>query len=186
MTPEKPARPEFSRPIAAAAVDARPHARQLEASAGERAALASRFDLVALDLLKADLSLQLDQARSAIRVRGSFEAEVVQTCVVTLEPVPARLVETVDLLYSLGHQDAPGDAGARVEVGVEVGTDEESEPIGPEGLDLGEALAQLLSVALDPYPRARDADLSALEWSEPDGEAPMGPFSVLTQLRRDD
>jgi hypothetical protein len=182
MTGHVVPRPEFSRPVAIDAVSDRPLVKELAANAEERAALARRFGLVSLDRFEASLELRLERGLSAIRVRGRFEADLVQSCVVTLAPVPARLVETVDLLYSPGgREESHGE-----EVLIDVDQQDPPETIGPGGLDLGEALAQQLAVALDPYPRAEGADVAALEWSaSADAEADKGPFAVLAQLRRD-
>jgi len=182
MTGHAEPRPELSRPIAVDAVGERPLIRELSADAEERAALAARFGLLSLDRFEARLELRLERGLSAIRVRGRFEADLVQACVVSLEPVPARLVETVDLLYSLGSREEPRGG----ELLVDVDQDDPPEIIGPGGLDLGEALAQQLAIALDPYPRAEGADLEALDRPAAAGSEPdEGPFAVLKQLRRD-
>lgn len=182
MTGHVVPRPEFSRPITVDAVSDRPLTKELAANADERAALARRFGLVSLDRFEASLELRLERGSTAIRVLGRFEADLVQSCVVTLAPVPARLVETVDLLYSLGGRgESQGE-----EVLIDVDQDDPPETIGPGGLDLGEALAQQLAVALDPYPRAEGADIEALEWSaSADAEGDEGPFAALAQLRQD-
>jgi hypothetical protein len=52
-----------------------------------------------------------------------------------------------------------------------------------ETLDLGEALAEQLALALDPYPRAPGASLAAAEDEEDESPA-RGPFAGLAPLRK--
>ncbi|MBW7947349.1 MAG: DUF177 domain-containing protein, partial [Sphingomonadaceae bacterium] len=71
--------------------------RRIAANAEERAALAARFDLRALDRLEAVLTAT--SAPGGVRVAGRVEAEAVQACVISGEDVPARIDEPVDLLF---------------------------------------------------------------------------------------
>ena len=155
---------------------------EISAEPGERAALARRFGLLSLDRLSATLRLERAGARNLVRVDGRLAAEVTQACVVTLEPVGAHLEKDFTLLYDLDAAAAQGESegeaeGAR-EVMVEPEAEEPPEPVGPHGIDLGEAVAQQLAIALDPYPRAPGAALP----EEP--RAADGPFAVLESLKR--
>jgi uncharacterized metal-binding protein YceD (DUF177 family) len=143
--------PEFSRPVAVSSVF-----RQgaldlaLEASPEERKALAGRLGLVDLATLAAALSLEPWQ-QDGIAVRGTFTAELAQSCVVTLEPVPCRLTGPVEARY------LPAATAAALSPG-ELLSDPEGpeppEPLPASGvIDLGELVVQHLAVALDPYPR---------------------------------
>jgi hypothetical protein len=110
-----------------------------------------------------------------IRVTGHFEAEVTQACVVSLEPVGALVSEEVALAFSL--ERGSGEEPRQVDVPVEG----EDAP-----LDLGEAVAQLLATALEPYPRAPGVRLAQDEWGrdESDSEASGGVFAQLEVLKR--
>ncbi len=66
------------------------------------------------------------------------------------------------------------------------------EPWSGNVIDVGEAVAEHLALALDPYPRATGADLSApglapggagKEGDDPDGEFSGSPFKDLAKLR---
>src|SRR5438067_9430646 len=83
---------ELSRPVALDRATAAPHFREIVATEAERAALARRLGLVAVDLLSARLSWRR-QASGLIRLEGELEAQVTQSCVVTLEPVAARVTD---------------------------------------------------------------------------------------------
>src|SRR3546814_14367763 len=73
--------------------------RKIEADAGERAALAERLDLISLDRLEAKLHAKFVAGGPVVRVAGSFQASAAQSCVVTLEPVPAVLDEPVETRF---------------------------------------------------------------------------------------
>ncbi len=143
--------PEFSRPLALDRIGSSALNQTLEASPDERAALAVRFDLQALNRLSARLSVRRVRGGKYIGVTGHVSGDAVQTCVISLEPVPA-LVES-DFALVLGPIDGAPERG-EIEL---TGEDDELEPWPEEGLDLGEITAQYFSLALDPYPRADGA-----------------------------
>ncbi|KAA2212667.1 YceD family protein [Teichococcus oryzae] len=160
---------EFPRPLPFAAVPPEGRSRSLFATPEECAALAKRFGIPAVERLQAELELRPEPG-GTVRVRGTLEAAVVQSCVVTLEPVAQSVREPVDLRF-LPRGEEPGD-----------------DPDGPDEIptedgimELGEALAEQLSLALDPYPRAPGAELPAeLAGSAEEAEAPRpSPFAIL-------
>lgn len=174
--------PEFHRPVAVLNLPSAGQTLELEADAGERAALARRLELLALDRLTARLTLKPIAGGPMLRVFGRFAAVATQACVVTLEPVPAEIEESVDLRFG------PAREAARE---VTVGFDEEEppEPIEDGRIDLGELLAQLLSLALDPYPRAPGAAVPTA-YAPPDRpaqpERKPNPFAALAERFKKD
>lgn len=164
--------PEFSRPFALDSLGHDAVTRRLEASPAERAALARRFGLLDLARLEAEVTLRWG-AGGVLHLRGRLRAEARQACVVSLEPVPQTIDEDFELRFSR-HVADPAEAGD------EEGVDPDSpEPLPEGGLDLGEEVAQALSLALDPYPRAPGASLEVPGESEP-----QGPFAALKGLKR--
>jgi uncharacterized metal-binding protein YceD (DUF177 family) len=163
---------EFSRFVEADNVGARPIERQISANAEERAALAERFKLQGIDRLDADFVLRR-AGNGVIHVKGTVRGEVVQSCVVTLEPVPARIEEEFAADFAAG-ADKPAE-----EEDIDFEASDPPEPIRNGHIDLGELAAEHLSLALDPYPRAPGAHLP--QSSEPDEpeERPVNPFSIL-------
>lgn len=172
--------PEFSRPVPVDRLGEVEIPEEISAELGERVAFARRFGLLSLDRLSATLRLERAGARNLVRVAGRLAAEVTQICVVTLEPVGAHLEKDFTLRYDLDAAAAQGEgeAGGAREVVVEPEAEEPPEPVGPHGIDLGEAVAQQLAIALDPYPRAPGAALP----EEP--RAAEGPFAALESLKR--
>lgn len=147
-------KPEFSRPVEVSRMGRLEHRMEIKANAEERAALAKRFDLVDLIELSAVLVLKKrgDRTRGTgvVELTGRWQARLAQRCVVTLEPVAAELGDAVRLFFGA----APAAAGADP-------LDDEgwTEPIEGGVIDVGEAVTQLMGVALDPYPRAPGAAL---------------------------
>ena len=86
-----------------------------------------------------------------MRLDGHLSAEVVQTCVVTLEPVTVVIDVALERLYGCDvAQDFEDGAG---EVFLDLADDLPAEPLTDDVLDLGAAAAEQLALELDPYPR---------------------------------
>lgn len=169
---------ELPRPIKAdeLAGDA-PVEIELVATAAERAALAARCALVSLDALRAQISVRRD-ASGDIVVSGHLEAELVQECVVTLEPVSESVSAPFEQRYTLRPSGPVGDLA--------LGPDDAEPPEAIEGdaIDVGELVAQFLSLSINPYPRSPEADTLTEQYR---GEGPReGPFAVLAKLRQSD
>ena len=139
-----------------------------------RAALAKRFGLQALDRFNVNLIVTWRDRKRAVSLSGNLEAEVVQTCVVTLEPVRQTVHEVLDQVYSL---DQDSDETVIDPNGVE--------PLEGDNLDVGEIVAEELALALDPYPRSSDlSERSSALPLEEDAPRKEGPFDVLAVLKR--
>lgn len=162
--------PEFHRPIPLARLPEEGREERLLATPAECVALARRFGIPAVNRLEATLRLRPEPGGS-VAVSGRLSAEVVQDCVITLEPVTQAVEEEVSLRILAPGQEPSDDPEAPDEIPAEDGA-----------ADLGEAIAEQLSLALDPYPRAPGA---ALPGAGQDGQAtPAGPFAALSGLRR--
>lgn len=166
--------PEFSRPVRVDTLGAAPRGISIEAGEGERAALAERFGLVAIDSLEAEAELSL--SGETVTAAGALRASVTQSCVATNLPVPAAVEERFRILF----RPQP-DAKAEEEIEL---SEAECDVVFYAGaaVDLGEAVAETLSLALDPYPRAPDAD-SVLRQAGVKSEGESGPFGALAGLR---
>lgn len=170
---------EFSRPVLVDQVPTRGVEMDIEANPAERAALARRFDLQSVDALSAHLRLRAIAGGTLIRVDGRISAKVVQTCVVTLEPVPAMVEEEFELTY--GGEEPDDEAG---EIELSFDDADPPEPIVGGAIDVGEAVAEHLALALDPFPRKADAAFD--EPVDPPEEQPAkpNPFAVLERFRQ--
>ena len=157
-----------------------PQALTIEVGEGERAALAKRFDLIAIEALTARVrlfrTLARDGSGDVVRVVLDINADIVQRCVVTLEPLRARIAERgVETEFVLAA--APE---AREVVFMPDDADP-PEPLHGERIDVGELVAQHLALALDPYPRTPGAEP---ERDGLDGGRRDPPFAALGRLRR--
>jgi uncharacterized metal-binding protein YceD (DUF177 family) len=166
--------PEFSRPVRIDTLGEGGWTIKVEADAAERAALAKRFGLLALDRLTAVAELRREG--DIAFAHGRISAAVVQACVASDEPVPAEIDEPFNLRF------VPEAEGAE-EIELDV---EEFDTIDYAGaaVDLGEAVAETLALSLDPFPRAPDADavLKAAGVLSED-EVVTGPFAALKGLK---
>lgn len=167
--------PEFSRPVRIDTLGARPRAMEIAATAEERAALAARFGFVALDALSATLELTRDGEE--VRARGNVQASLAQSCAATGAPVPENVDQPFDLLF----RPAPAGGAPDEEIELDAG-DLDILFYESARVDVGEAVAETLSLAVNPYPRAGDAD-ERLRAAGVLTEEQAGPFAALGALR---
>lgn len=181
VTPRDPLLPEFSRLIDAPAVLAAGGASEhLSANDGERAALARRLGLVSIASLEATLELRTWRG-CGLEVEGVLKARVVQSCVVSLEPIES-MIETVVLARYLPSAMNPSDSLEMTEAALDPFATEPPETLPQSGrLDLGELVTQHLAIAVDPYPRRPDAEFAG--HIEKDAQGEGGPFAKLAALK---
>lgn len=162
--------PEFSRLVPLARLGSAPLRRQIEATPSEREKLSRRFDLLALGRLTATVELRR-QGSGLIVLEAAFEAEFEQSCVVTLEPVPSAISNHFSLVYGPAEEEQHEIECTRDEAAFE--------PLNADVIDIGEAVAQELSLSLPVFPRHPDAKIDP----EPPAELSGGPFASLARLR---
>ncbi len=162
--------PEFSRPLRLDQIGAGDNKLSIDADEAERAALARRFELVSLDSLHADYAVRRDAV--GVLATGRLTGQVVQACVATAAPVPA----TIDEPFTLRFLPEPGD-DAPEEVELDEADCDTMFYTG-SAIDLGEAAAETLALALDPFPRAPGAE-EALREAGVIEEGAVTPLSGL-------
>lgn len=128
-----------------------------EASSEECAALANRFRILAIKALRADcLFEKYEGAWKGYHLNGTLTATIVQSCIATNQPVEENICVPLDVyLFSSFHatQDIP-----------ETLEEEDIEFIDEDGkVDIGEIVAQYLSLSINPYPRTVDKELISQE-----------------------
>ena len=167
--------PEFSRPVDADTISESPRAVQIEADEAERRRLAGRFGLKAIERLSADV--RLARRAGVVHAEGRVDADVVQSCVVTDEPLPAHVEAPFHVRF------VPDAYSASPEEEMELSAEDcDTLPLEAGRIDLGELAAETLALALDPFPRSAAAD-AALEEAGLTGEADAGPFAALRALK---
>jgi hypothetical protein len=143
----------------------------------ERAHLTQWLNVQAVEGFSAKVALRR-HSPSRYSYAGSFEARIVQNCVVTLEPVRSLIQrETVRELYlsSAVRRSLPKDAVAPAV------DDELTEEIETLDYDLAAPLLEELSLAIDPYPRAPGVEFEPPKDEKGEDE---GPFAALKSLKR--
>jgi hypothetical protein len=152
---------------------------RFDASADERtrAAIASLAGLRALPSLVGAFSVTR-HGGGGLHVVGDITASVVQTCVVTLEPVENEIKEPVDLVFAPGGGTVPADPDAPAR-GSERGAREPPEELVDGSVDLGALATEFLILGIDPYPRKPGVVFEGVSV----GEAGSSPFAALAKWR---
>jgi len=170
--------PEMSRIVK---IDRLPDAPlRIEANEDERRKLAGRFGLPALHALVAEIALESDGEE--IAAKGNLTARFDQACAVSGEPFANRVDEPVTLRFVPRYSHAES---ASEEEEIELSEDDLDEvPFEGQSFDLGEAIAQSLGLAIDPYARGPEAD-AAREDAGLDDPKTGGAFAALAALKKD-
>lgn len=170
--------PEFSRMVDLRGITDAPV--ELSANPAECAALAERFGLVAIERLTAHLRL-VPKGRD-VAVSGQLSAAVIQSCAVSGDDLPAAISEDIAIRFVPLATLEAGEEDEEVELSAE-----DLDVIGYAGtsFDLGEAVAQSLALAIDPFAVGPDADTVRREQGLMEEEA-SGPLAeALRGLRGD-
>jgi len=166
------ASPELSRMADPRLITTRPVL--IDANAAERAALAERFGLVSIDRLHAELALVLDGDR--VTATGRLQAAIVQSCAVSGDDLPITVDEPLRLFF------VPEPVIEAEELELEEAELDQLFYTG-NSFDVGEAVAQSLALAIDPYACGPDAD-RVREEAGLNAPGAGGPFAALAALRK--
>lgn len=168
----------FSRPFDVSRLgDGNTQHQRVEATPGECNDLARFLGTVAVSRLQADVALTRRgrQIRADIHVR----ADVIQTCVVTLDNLDTALDEEFSLIF-----DPDVRPSGEFDEPLSVTDDDPPEPLVDETVDVGVAVGEMMALVLDPWPRRPgaeiDQDLAVVE------SVHTSPFAVLKSLKEDD
>lgn len=152
--------------------------RTRAATEEERVELARELDILSCDSLNVAYEIKL-RGNARYVLEGTLEADVTQACVVSLEPVAARVEEKFEV--ELGSaEDLVEDP---VEDDVEVSSVPDIEPIENDRIEVGVILFGVLSAALPPYPRKPGVEF---DWVDPKAEtdpSAASPFAALAKLK---
>lgn len=170
---------EFSRIIKLDRLSAEPVV--LTATSEERAALAQRFDLPAIKALSAAIALAPDG--SAVTAQGRLVAQIEQNCAVSGEAFASSIDEAITLRFVPAGTPRSAE-GEEEGLELETGELDEIEYDGAS-FDLGEAVAQSLALAINPYATGPEADRIRKQAGIIDEDAPKGPFAALAALKKD-
>ncbi len=169
--------PEFSRVFNLDKVGQLPYKYEITATAEELTALATRFNLLRVEILGALLEIRKSDHNGDYEVYAKVTADVIQACIATLVEVPDHLEFEFKLSLVEGdedrfHDDMDWHTEAEKEFDLEFYQNNE--------VDFGEITAQYLSLELNPYPRA-DIEIESVD-GEVSTEKP-NPFDILNALK---
>jgi uncharacterized metal-binding protein YceD (DUF177 family) len=171
MTANQPPCPEFSRPFDVRQLDHK--AVKLVASETERAALSRRFAIVRIDRLEAEIVLERDG--QAFDAEGTLSAAIVQSCAISAEDLPVTINEPLALRF------VPASTGQAPDEEVELDADALDEiEFSGTSIDLGEAVAQSLALAIDPFAVGPEAEEARRLFDE----GSSSPFAALAELKK--
>ncbi len=178
MTAQPNAKPEFTRLIAIDGIAPdKTRKESIKADDSECEALAARMGLRRLSNVSADLNIRRVPGGTAVRIEGTFSADVVQACVVSLQDVHGHVDGTLDTYFTEDSEQA------REEISFTLDDDLDAAEMVHNGMiDLGEVVAQYLSLELNPYPRAPGVSLAA-QLRETGAAEKQSPFQVLAALK---
>jgi uncharacterized metal-binding protein YceD (DUF177 family) len=151
----------------------------LTPGAAERVAIAAWLDIPKVEKLSAQVRLSR-RGDGLYDYDASFEADVVQACVVTLEPVPAHLEGAFHRTFQLVAATRRRKGVPKEESEAAFSDEDAPEILTDPMADLAAPVLEELSLALDPYPRAPGARFDAPEDKETPSE---NPFAVLKALK---
>ena len=156
----------------------KPTTFDLTPTTDERKAIAQLLHIVALKKLRFTGELT-PQGRTDWTLTAKLGATVVQSCVVTLDPVTTRIDEKIDRRYMAEIAEIEASE-------VEMTEDDTIDPL-PDSLDVAQVMIEALSLSLPAYPRSAGAELPQVNYTEP-GTAPMTdddakPFAGLSSLK---
>jgi len=160
-------------------------ALDIVASDGERAALAKRFGFLGLPAFSTRVTVDR-RIGGQIVVEGRLRGKIVQACVLTLDPVTQELDDAFRLVFKKDLADERDPESGEAVLSAHA---DSPEPLSGNLLDVGEIVAEQLSLVAEPYPRRPGAKLEDV-LPRPRGggrksptEPRRHPFAGLAALR---
>src|SRR5690349_24932717 len=160
-------------------------ALEISPSESERSALAKRFGFLGLPAFSARTTVDR-RPGGQIVVEGRLRGKIVQACILTLDPVTQELDETFRIVFRQGLSEEQDPESGEAVLSAQI---DAPEPLSGNVLDIGEIVAEQLSLAADPYPRRPGAKLEDVLPKHRHGgrsgraEQRRHPFAGLAALR---
>ena len=145
----------------------------IDASPEQQAALAREHGLLDVKNFHADLVVS-PWKRDGVSVSGRVEGDIVQECVVTLEPIDARIDEEVSAVFiPEGSNLERYDRLSAAEMILDPEGPDAPESFSGTHIDVGALAEQFFALGIDPYPRKEGiepfAKADVEEESQPSG-----------------
>lgn len=177
----------LSYPVSVAHVSGKGTTIKIAADDKELAQLAHNHELLSVASFKAEI-LVTPWKKHGLKLRGWIEAQIVQACGVTLEPIDAFIREDINTVF------VPENSRlARVsldesgEMLIDAEGPDMPETFDGDQIDVGAVAEEFFELALDPYPRKIEAEyVEIIDTEDEEAEEdikPDSPFSRLAKLR---
>lgn len=159
---------------------------KIDADAKECEALAGDYDLTEVKNFKAEF-LVSPWKKDGVRVRGKVTADIIQSCIVTLEPIDAHVDEDVDTVFvpenSRLARPSLDESG---EMLVAAEGPDAPEVFSGDMIDIGAVAEEFFSLAIDPYPRKPGVSIETIvdPAGADDDEKPVNPFAKLADWKQ--
>ena len=138
--------------------------------------LAKTLDL--LDCASLEVNYSIEPLPSGWRVFGGIQAKITQSCVISLEPVESHITEPFNMEFRrMSSSEKEGQDEHNIL------SAEDIENLEDDRIDIGRIIYEILSTALDPYPRKDGAEFI---WQDPQDKSistKNNPFLVLKNLK---
>lgn len=146
---------EFTRWIDVERLGREPIVFDIVASDEARSNLVQRLGIVDMSSLVASGSLSRKSRKGMIELNGTLKADVTQSCVISLEPIAQKIEVKFTVCYTFEKEDIVVEESDYV-----ASLDEKDLPeLILEGrIDVVQAIAEQITLAMDPYPRAEEAE----------------------------
>ncbi|MEO3387625.1 DUF177 domain-containing protein [Mesorhizobium sp. CAU 1741] len=155
---------------------------EVGADAAQREALAREHGLRGVERFKADLDV-VGWKKGGVRVTGRVRADIVQSCIVTLEPVAERIDEDVAALFlPEGSPLAVPRTGADGEIVLEPEGEDGPELFTGDTIDVGQLAEEFFALGINPYPRKAGVQLDVAVADEDEKRGPL--YEKLQSLKK--
>lgn len=155
---------------------------ELSADADTAATLAQWAEVVAIRAFRAQVTVKrLADARFFFQ--AAVEADIEQTCVVSLEPVFTHIACTLQReLHYVGGHVRKDDEQNHGELTLSSGDEEAPDVIDSLQFDIATPVLEEFLLAIDPYPRKTGATFEGEKVNDP----PESPFAALKAWKKND
>ena len=177
--------PILSLPVIVARIKSLGENVKAEADETQCKDLAARLGILAVKSYAIEARV-LPFKKTGARIEGHLRGEVEQECVVTLKPVSEAIDESFNLtLVPIGSPFArkSNDDQAGGEMIIDPEGEDPPEEFEGEEIDVGAYAEEFFALALDDYPRARDADFSDHIEDQGGPDSDENPFAALADLK---
>ncbi|EYS92092.1 hypothetical protein X471_00381 [Bartonella bacilliformis str. Heidi Mejia] len=173
----------FSYPVSVSSLPVKGIKVHICADQQECAHLAKNHDLLEVKFCEGEFQI-LPWKKRGVYIKGLLRANIIQSCVVTLEPLENNIHENIEVVFvpegsNLLKPEMLEDTG---ELFLDAEGPDAPEIFYGDKIDIGAIVEEFFELSIDRYPRKENISMNILENSE-DIEEKSSPFSILKEWR---